>query len=219
MCACRPSLGLVLVRPPDIALLTSRVSGPSSGELPPGKCNAKYTEVASFCSMGSGRLRFKQHHVSRGLALSEGKGPRAPQLPGVSERVHQASSGQPGGVRAEREQQVLSAGGGGPEGRSRGAFSGGFPISLLGVQGLGTPPEGRALAPAPPMQGLPLSWVSLLRESPVRVRRKEAVSLRAPVAEPRDTPAAGVLVSKSLFSSPCTPFLLSHSLDQLGSSP
>lgn len=122
VCACPPSVRFALVHPPDTTLLTGPVSGPSSGGLSPGKCSAKYTEVAfSFCSEGRGRLRFKQHHVSWGSALSEGKGPWALRLPGVSEWVHKASSGQPGAVRAERkelgrrEQQGLSTGRGGPE--------------------------------------------------------------------------------------------------------
>ena len=217
VCVCPPSPGLILVRPPDTALLTGWASGPSPRRLPPGKCGARCTEAFfSFCSIGRGRLRLRQHHVSRGSALSEGKGPWALQLPGGSAGAHKASSGQPGGGTAERtepgwrEQPALSPASG-PEGGPRGAPSGGPPSSPVDSQGWRTPPEGLVRARVLLLQTCWVSWVPLLQESHVGVGGKEAA--------PLGTPAAGVPVSKLPFSSPCTPFLLSHGLDQLGSSP
>lgn len=63
-----------------------------------------------------------------------------------------------------------------------------------------------------------MSGGPLCRVAHTGVGRKEAVSLGVPADEPGDCPPAGVPVSKSPFSSPCSPFLLPHGLEQLGSS-
>lgn len=217
VCVWPPSPGLVLVHPPGTALLVGQVSGPPSEMLLLGKCRARYTEASfSFCSTGRGRLRLKQHHVSRGSALSEGKGPCAPPLPGVSEWVPEASSGQPRGVRAERkalgwwEQQGPSPAGG-PEGRPSGVHSEGPPSSLLGSQGFRTHPEDLALTKALLLHSCCVSRASLLQKSHAGVGRKDTV--------PLGTPASGVPVSKAPLSSPCTPFLLSQGLDRTGPPP
>lgn len=148
---CPPSPRPVFIHPPTV-LLTGRVSGPLAWVLPPRKCSAKYTEAAfSFCSVGRGRLRLKQHHVSRGSALNDGKGPWALKLRWVSEWVHEASSGQLGGVEAARKEQQELSPARGPEGGSSGTFSVGPPNSLS-AQGLGTPPDGLAPTAVLPMQ-------------------------------------------------------------------
>lgn len=105
ICICPPSPGRILVHAPDNVLLTSQASGPSPWRPPPGKCKPRYTEASfSFCSIGRGRLRLRQHHVSRGSALSDGKGPWTPRLLAGSALVRKANSGQWGAMLAEREE-------------------------------------------------------------------------------------------------------------------
>lgn len=188
VCACPPP-GLVLVHPPDTVLLTSQASRPSSGGLPRGKGSARRTEAAFSCSLGRGRLRLKQHHVSRGSAVSEGKGPWVPQPPGDCEWTHVVGSDQLEGVRVVRkeldwqEQQKLSLVRG-PDGGPSGAFSGGTPNFLSGAQGLRTLPESLVLSRVLPVPQCWVPWVSLLREARVEVGGKEAISLGAPEARP-----------------------------------
>jgi hypothetical protein len=164
--------------------------GPSSWRLSPGKCRAEYTEaVLSFCSTGRGRLRLKQHHVSRGSALSEGKELWALQLLGVPKCRAGASSvlprampwGPMGAGRKEpgwKGQETLSPARGSMEGTSR-ALSRGCPSSQVGDQGFRRSPEVLALVNILSVQRSWMAWVAPPGSRTtwaLHTDRKEAVS-------------------------------------------